>query len=125
MKKFSLLTVFKIVLLSILVFACAQPSFAASPYKGAVVKYGAGDEALFTSSVRIYKIFFTGAAAAAEMDLYNAVTKTGSAVIKFEAPTGDKTETLDFGAEGAVFSTGLYVDATNAGDNYSAVYSNQ
>ena len=116
MKKF-------MVMILALVVGLTLTASAGMPMKGTSLKYGAGDEAVFTSGVRIFKIFFTGQTAATQCDLYNAVTKTGSPLLKFEAPTSDKTEVLDFGPEGAVFSTGLYLDVTNATDNYTVVYS--
>lgn len=96
---------------------------AAMPMKHKSMKYGAGDEAVFTSGVVIYKILFTGQTSATQMDLYNAVTKTGSPIVKFEAPTSDKTETIDFGEDGVTFTTGLYADVTNSTDSFTVIYS--
>ena len=100
-------------------------AFAAMPFKHNLTKYGVNSECVFTSGTVIKKIWYTPQTSAGTCDLYNAITETGSPLLKAECPTAYQSVLIFDDADGtSSFSTGLYVKCKNATDWFTVEYSN-
>ena len=77
-----------------------------------------GDGLIYTGACRVQTIVFAGITAADYVQVYDAVTATGSP--KFDIKMGTASDTKSICLGGAPFATGIYVDA-NASTGYTTV----
>ena len=79
-----------------------------------------GDGLLYTGACRIQTLVFSGVTAADYVQIFDALTATGTP--KFDIKMGTASNTIVVNCAGAPFATGIYADANAATGVTTAVY---
>ena len=106
--------------------ACLEVDTAGRAYTremgGHTISTGYGDRLVYTGSCVVHRVILQGHADNAYAAIYDRVTAGDKSTVKLDPQdtTGDKTESVDAG--GALFSTGIYIDAYDANTLVTVIY---